>query len=63
MYGGLIIEGVVGAQYRIDYASSLSEPMQWTPLQTITLASSPQRWADLESLEQSMRFYRVMPAP
>ncbi|MEK7678385.1 MAG: immunoglobulin domain-containing protein [Verrucomicrobiota bacterium] len=63
MYGGLVIERTVGAQYRIDYASSLNEPVQWIPLQTITLTNSPQRWADLESLGQSKRFYRVVAVP
>lgn len=49
VYAGLTIQGSIGCQHRIDYTTFLnSDPSLtvWTPLTTLTLASSPFLFVD-----------------
>ena len=58
-YLGLTITGTVGAQYIIEYTTSLDEPVTWTPLETITLPGSPYLYIDT-NIFSGTRFYRVV---
>ncbi|MEW6306962.1 MAG: immunoglobulin domain-containing protein [Verrucomicrobiota bacterium] len=60
MYAGITVAGPLGAQYNIDYTTSLTEPVTWTPLTTITLSSSPMLYVDTTSAGQPRRFYRAV---
>lgn len=58
-YAGVTIAGSVGCTYRIDYTTSLSAPVTWTPLITNTLASSPFLYVDT-NVVSGIRFYRTV---
>jgi sugar lactone lactonase YvrE len=61
LYAGITLQGSVGGQYRIDYATSLSPtPVVWTPLTTLTLTNSPVLYVDTSSPTSSARFYRAV---
>ncbi|MCD6050127.1 MAG: putative glycoside hydrolase family protein, partial [Verrucomicrobia bacterium] len=60
IYGGLTLEGPVGAIFRIDYTTSLGEPVAWMTLTNITLMTPVQEFVDLSSKQQPRRFYRVV---
>jgi hypothetical protein len=57
----LVIEGQVGMRYRIDSRPG-PDTGSWEMKAEITLTNSPQRWLDLDALEQR-RVYRVRSAP
>lgn len=59
LYAGLTINGAVGAQYRIDYKTSL-QSSNWITLTTITLPSSPYLFIDVESGGAPGRYYRFV---
>lgn len=62
-FPGLIINGTLGARYRIESSDSLS-PAQWIILDTITLTNNPQYWLDGRApLIQAQRFYRAVIIP
>ncbi len=60
MYAGILVQGAIGNQYRIDYTTSLNEPVNWTLLKTVTLTSREQVFVDENSYGQARRFYRTV---
>jgi len=58
MYAGLTVTGTVGAPYTIEYTTSLTPPIVWTPLSTGTLMTSPFLYIDTSIIAGS-RFYRA----
>ena len=65
LYAGLTIAGRVGQRYRIDYTTSLNEPVVWTSLSTVTLTSSPMVFFDSSASANSQpkHFYRAVSIP
>lgn len=61
-FGGVIINGPVGARYQIEYLPVLGGG-SFTPLTTITLPSSPYIYVDTMSSGAARRFYRAVPQP
>ncbi len=63
LLAGIIIAGPIGQAYRIDYTTSLNEPVTWTPIETITLSSSAMTYVDFTATANSQprRFYRAVP--
>ena len=62
MLPGIIIQGTVGLNYRIDYTRSLTSPVNWQPVTTITLPSSPYLFVDTQAAGQQ-RYYRAILVP
>ena len=59
-YPVVTINGIPGNTYEVDYATSLTPPVTWTPLTTVTLATSTQFVVDSSSPMSNTRFYRVV---
>lgn len=59
-YPVVTINGIPGNTYQVDYATSLTPPVTWTPLTTVTLATSTQFVVDSSSPMSNTRFYRVV---
>jgi hypothetical protein len=62
LFAGVIVDGLPGTMYRIDYTTDLSTP-SWTPLATITLTNRPQIYFDSGSADIPKRYYRAVPLP
>jgi hypothetical protein len=62
-YAGITIDGVVGLNYRIDYAESLAPTTNWLGLTNLTLPSNPFLLFDIQSTNSSKRFYRAVLLP
>lgn len=60
MYAGITIVGTTGDQYRVDYTTSLSEPIQWLLLKNVVLTAPSQLVIDENSPGSSKRFYRAV---
>jgi hypothetical protein len=58
MFAGVILNGTVGDQYRIDYSTMLPAT-NWTTLTNITLSSPSYIYIDYDSPNSSRRFYRT----
>jgi hypothetical protein len=66
MYPGIIIQGVVGRPYRIDYANSLDitpGSTNWHPMATNFLPVTPYLFIDTNSASSPERFYRTLLLP
>ncbi|MCX6925291.1 MAG: immunoglobulin domain-containing protein [Verrucomicrobia bacterium] len=59
---GIVIQGTVGLKYRVDYTLSLTPPVDWQPLATVTLSTSPYVYVDTQNGGQQ-RFYRAVLLP
>lgn len=59
MIAGLTIKGQIGAPYRIDYCTDLTNPV-WMQLTTVTLPYSPYNYVDWQSTPGNRRFYRAI---
>ena len=59
-YPVVTITGLPGNTYEVDYTTSLTPPVTWTPLSTVTLATSTQYVVDSSSPMSNNRFYRVL---
>ena len=62
-FGGVIINGPIGARYQVEFATVLGTPTVWTPLTTVTLPTSPYIYVDTTSSGAARRFYRATPQP
>jgi hypothetical protein len=62
---GLALVGAVGTALNLDYSEVLPhrQPTTWLPLDTVTLASSPQFYFDAMGLTPPQRFYRAWQPP
>jgi hypothetical protein len=54
----ITLSGQVGSSLRLEYTADLAL-VNWMPLDTVTLASSPQRYFDLSTPLPPQRFYRA----
>jgi hypothetical protein len=62
MFAGIIINGPIGSNYRVDYSTDLGQPVtNWTSLATNTLTTQPYIFFDLASPGAGRRFYRATP--
>lgn len=59
---GLTLEGSVGASYRIEFTPSLG-PVNWQPLETVTLTNALHWWVDFGSATPAQRTYRAIRLP
>jgi hypothetical protein len=55
---GTLITGEVGRTYRVETCDSLSSGA-WSPLITVIVTQSPFTIIDPDSVNRSMRFYRI----
>jgi hypothetical protein len=55
----LSLDGAVGFDYRIDYATNLDAPA-WTPLLELELGTTPFRFTDSAASNAPVRFYRAV---
>jgi len=62
-YAGIRIDGVVGLNYRVDYAEALAQTTNWLALTNLTLSSSPFLLFDIQSTNSPKRFYRAVLLP
>jgi uncharacterized repeat protein (TIGR03803 family) len=61
-YAGVTVSGTIGCTYRIDYTTSLTPPITWTPLTTVTLTASSYLYIDT-TLPSGTRFYQTVLVP
>lgn len=61
MFAGLVIDGPVGGQVRVEYTNDIQQQTGWTALNTLTLPRSPYVYIDENSPGQPKRFYRAVP--
>ena len=59
-YPVVTINGIPGNTYEVDYANSVTPPVTWTPLTTVTLTTFTQFVVDSSSPMSNTRFYRVI---
>ena len=66
LYAGLLIEGVAGRTYAIQYTPALSPTNAWITLTNLTLTYPVQLWidtaADTRAPDRPRRIYQVVPA-
>jgi probable HAF family extracellular repeat protein len=63
LYPGLMIGGITGQTYRVEYVEKLEATNNWLFLTNVTLLEPDQLWVDPDPVTGSMRYYRVLPAP
>jgi probable HAF family extracellular repeat protein len=63
LHAGLMIGGITGQTYRVEYVDNLSATNQWLFLTNVVLVQPDQLWFDPQPAHASRRFYRVLPAP
>lgn len=56
----ITINGVVGNTYLVQYAASLTPPVTWTTLATVTLGAPSQQIVDTATPLAITRFYRIV---
>jgi hypothetical protein len=59
MFAGVTILGTPGAMYQIQYVNDLAST-DWKTITNIAIPSSPYTWIDLQSVNNSKRFYRAV---
>jgi len=59
MHAGVIINGIVGRVYKIEYSDEV-EPATWMSLGNVTLENPVQVYIDFDSPQHQRRFYRVV---
>ena len=60
---GLSLSGATGANYRVEFATNLTTPVNWTPLTNLTLVSSPFAISDTHPSTDGSGFYRAVLVP
>jgi hypothetical protein len=61
LYPVITINGVNGTTYLVQYATSLTPPVTWNTLATVTAGAGPLQVVDTASPLSLQRFYRVIP--
>lgn len=61
MYAGVNVYGPAGSNCVVQYATNLTAPVTWTPLQSVTIVTNPTVIIDYDSPDQPHRFYRTLP--
>ena len=59
-YAGVMIEGTVGAKYRVEFKDKLDDAAKWIAGDVITLPESPYLWVDRFKPVRETRYYRVV---
>ena len=61
LYAGIVIEGVPGYTYGIEYTTDLTDTHSWQSITNVTLTQPIEKWADtsVNVLSSPKRFYRV----
>ncbi|MFO1499894.1 MAG: immunoglobulin domain-containing protein [Verrucomicrobiota bacterium] len=62
MYAGLLLEGIAGKSYEIQYKTDAAAAV-WTSLATLSLTNSPLLWIDVQSTNQTRRIYQAILKP
>ena len=60
---GLSLSGATGATYRVEFATSLTTPVDWTPLTTFALVNSPFTVSNTLPATDASGFYRAVLVP
>jgi hypothetical protein len=63
LHAGVMIDGVVGLTYGIQYTSDLGDTNSWRGVANVTLTVPTQIWYDAQPAVQPTRYYRVVPGP
>jgi hypothetical protein len=63
IHPSLTIFGTTGRTYRIEYATQIQGPANWTTATNLTLTSSPQVWVDPTAAIGEKRIYRTVLLP
>jgi hypothetical protein len=61
LYPVITINGVNGTPYEVQYATSLTPPVTWTTLTTVTAGAGPIQVVDTATPLSVQRFYQVIP--
>ena len=61
MYAGVNVYGPAGSNCVVQYATNLTAPVTWIPLQSVIIVTNPTVIIDYASPEQPKRFYRTLP--
>ena len=61
MYAGVNVYGPAGSNCVVQYATNLTAPVTWMPLQSVIIVTNPMVIIDYDSPEQPKRFYRTVP--
>lgn len=61
LYPVITINGVNGSTYVVQYTTSLSPPVTWNTLTTVTIGAGPLQVVDTGSPLSTSRFYQVVP--
>jgi hypothetical protein len=59
-FAGVIIEGTVGAKYRVEFKDKLDDAAKWIAGDMIALPESPYVWVDRFKPIRETRYYRVV---
>ncbi|MBI5772361.1 MAG: choice-of-anchor D domain-containing protein, partial [Verrucomicrobia bacterium] len=62
MFAGVVINGPIGANYRVEYTTNLAST-NWTTLTNIALPAQPYIYIDYDSPGSARRFYQAVPLP
>jgi hypothetical protein len=62
LFSGVVVKGVAGKTYEIQYTTNLDAAPIWTAITNVTLTTYRQLWVDttVEARSQPKRFYRVL---
>lgn len=63
MFAGLVLAGPVGTNYKIEYIPTVGGTDTWQTLTNVILTTSPFVFFDMESPNESKRFYRATAQP
>ena len=61
LYPVITINGVNGSSYLVQYTTSLTPPVTWTTLTTVTAGAGPIQVVDTATPLSVQRFYQVIP--
>jgi hypothetical protein len=61
LYAGVNVYVPVGSNCLVQFTTNLTAPVQWTPLQSVTIVTNPTVIIDSDSPGQPKRFYRTQP--
>ncbi len=62
LFAGVVIDGPLGSQYRVDFTTDVNTPStNWIVLTNVALPSRPYIYFDVDSPGSPRRFYRAVP--
>ncbi len=63
LYAGITVQGTLGKVMGVQYSTNINRPDTWVGLTNLTLIQTNLFWLDPLPVNQSDRFYRVVPGP